>query len=66
MSTGEYTGYISVSIRDEFGLDKRDVNSRWYGKAPGFTAWWLLQHTRGYKPFETNININTSISGNIH
>ena len=52
-------------MEDGFGLDVHDVDSKG-GLHPGFMAWWLLQHTRGYKPFTTKMEVTTTISGNIN
>jgi hypothetical protein len=49
----------SFTIHDHFGLDNADVlktQNRVFGGG-GFQAWWLLQHDRGYKPFETIIHV---------
>ena len=62
---GNYTGHITVKMEDGFGLDVHDVDSKG-GLHPGFMAWWLLQHTRGYKPFTTKMEVTTTISGNIN
>jgi hypothetical protein len=53
---------IEVTIYDNFGLDKHDALI-YQGKHSGFAAWWLLQHTRGFKPFVTKIVIKSSIEG---
>lgn len=54
---------VTLVIRDHFGLDKTDaLKYQWipfYGS--GFSAWWLLQHTRGYRPFETRIVVSKRI-----
>jgi hypothetical protein len=54
-ANNEFTASLSVTIHGHFGLDKHDALKYQY-KSLGFAAWWLLQHTRGYKPFETIIN----------
>ena len=54
--------YADVTIYDNFGLDKHDALI-YQGKHAGFAAWWLLQHTRGFKPFVTKIVIKSSIEG---
>lgn len=53
---------IEVTIFDNFGLDKNDA-LMYQGKHAGFAAWWLLQHTKGFKPFVTKIVIKSSIEG---
>ena len=53
---------IEVTIYDNFGLDKNDA-LMYQGKHAGFAAWWLLQHTKGFKPFVTKIVIKSSIEG---
>jgi hypothetical protein len=63
-TNGEFTVSLSVTIHDHFGLDKHDALTYQY-KNLGFPAWWLLQHTRGYKPFETIINIKTRLHGHL-
>lgn len=63
-ANGEFTVSLSVTIHDHFGLDKHDALTYQY-KNLGFPAWWLLQHTRGYKPFETIINIKTRLHGHL-
>lgn len=57
-----WTADIEVTIYDNFGLDKNDALT-YQGKHSGFAAWWLLQHTRGYKPFQTKFVIKTRIEG---
>jgi hypothetical protein len=53
---------VEVTIYDNFGLDKADV-LKYQGKHLGFAAWWLLQHTRSYKPFVTKVVIKSRING---
>lgn len=52
---------VEVTIRDHFGLDKNDALT-YQGWHSGFAAWWLLQHTRGYKPFETVVKVRQMIT----
>jgi len=58
-SKGNWTANVSFTIHDHFGLDKNDVlkNQGRVVGGRGFEAWWLLQNDRGYKPFETIINV---------
>lgn len=62
---GNYKGSISLYMEDAFGLDKNDVSTKGWIH-PGFEAWWLLQHTRGYIPLKTIVQISTTIFGNIN
>jgi hypothetical protein len=63
-TTGAWYAEITITIHDHFGLDKNDALT-YQGSHQGFAAWWLLQHTRDYVPFETIITINKSISGHL-
>lgn len=59
-TTHYWTARVLVTIHDHFGLDKNDALT--YQNmdpliAPGFAAWWILQHCRNYKPFETVVTI---------
>ena len=58
--THKWTASITVKIKDHFGLDKNDALT-YQNKHAGFAAWWILQHCRGYKPFETNLVINMEL-----
>lgn len=51
---------VTVTIKDHFGLDKHDA-LEYQDYHPGFAAWWLLQHTRNFKPFETKIIVKKRI-----
>jgi hypothetical protein len=53
---------VEVTIYDNFGLDKADA-LKYQANHRGFAAWWLLQHTRGYKPFVTKVVIKSSVGG---
>ncbi|SOD20569.1 DUF3289 family protein, partial [Pedobacter xixiisoli] len=53
---------VEVTIYDNFGLDKHDA-LHYQASHPGFAAWWLLQHTRNYKPFVTKVVIKSGIGG---
>jgi hypothetical protein len=62
--SGEWAAEVTVFINDHFGLDKNDaVTYHPYHK--GFADWWLLQHTRGYVPFKTQIVIRKRIIGHL-
>lgn len=56
----KWTASITVKIKDHFGLDKHDALT-YQNNHAGFAAWWILQHCRGYKPFETNLKINLNL-----
>lgn len=55
---------VDVVITDHFGLDKNDAMV-YQGSHRGFAAWWVLQHTRGYKPFITQIVVRTRLYGGL-
>jgi hypothetical protein len=63
-NSGNWNAIITITIHDHFGLDKQDALSfqDYHG---GFASWWLLQHTRGYTPFETVIKVQKRIKGKI-
>ncbi len=63
--SGNYSAALSFYMEDAFGLDRNDVFSKGFIH-PGFESWWLLQHTRGYLPFKTIVQLSTNISGNIN
>jgi hypothetical protein len=60
----KYEGTYQVTLWDHFGLDiddmKIDKPARHFD---GFTAWFLLQHFRGYKPFITKITLDRELKG---
>jgi uncharacterized protein (TIGR03034 family) len=58
-----YSGKIKVTIFDDFGLDSEDIAEKLPGKHPGFRAWFILQHIRGYKPFITVMENEFDLSG---
>ncbi len=64
---GSYSGTLRFTFKDNFGLDKEDVEK--YGKIPGFASWFTLQHNYKnegkYKPFKTVVEIDYPISGKI-
>ncbi|MCA5005620.1 DUF3289 family protein [Sphingobacterium bovistauri] len=51
---------VEATVYDHFGLDLNDAIT-YQGKHVGFGTWWLLQHTRGYRPFETVIKVGYMI-----
>lgn len=62
LSNGEFIAVIEVTIMDHFGLDKHDVLSKQHIH-DGFAAWWILQHNRGFVPFQTKIISRKTING---
>lgn len=58
--THKWKAKLKVTIKDHFGLDKRDVLT-YQNWNIGFAAWWMLQHLRDYQPFETKVIIITNI-----
>lgn len=63
-ASGNWIAEVTVTIYDHFGLDKNDALT-YQSYHDGFSAWWLLQHTRGYKPFETKIVVRKRVFGKI-
>lgn len=74
----KYTATVTVKLYDSFGLDTPDImgveslsQKYWIPKdkydiyLDGFKAWWLLQHTRGYKPLEVHIYFTTKFYGTL-
>ncbi|OEK08575.1 hypothetical protein A8C32_03750 [Flavivirga aquatica] len=59
-----YTVKYQVTLWDNFGLDKPDMQKFFYHGA-GFRAWFVLQHIYGYKPFVTKITFEKEFKGNI-
>lgn len=59
-TTHKWTANINVTIKDHFGLDKNDALT-YQNSHAGFAAWWILQHCRGYKPFETQVKFNMNL-----
>lgn len=59
-ATHKWTANLNIIIKDHFGLDKNDALT-YQNKHAGFAAWWLLQHTRSYKPFETQIRFKMNL-----
>lgn len=69
---GKWEATLGVKIIDHFGLNREDVlKFQSFGtkfwpplvnpSGPGFSAWYLLQHLHGYKPFQTEIFIRARI-----
>ncbi|MFK7784611.1 MAG: DUF3289 family protein [Crocinitomicaceae bacterium] len=58
----EFTGKFKITLFDQFGLDKPDVDKK-YGYLAGFRCWFLLQHRRNYKPFITKIEFEEEFEG---
>jgi hypothetical protein len=59
-ATHKWTANLNIIIKDHFGLDKNDALT-YQNNHAGFAAWWLLQHTRSYKPFETQIRFKMNL-----
>ncbi len=62
LPNGKFIAVIEVTIMDHFGLDKNDVVSKQH-MHDGFSAWWILQHNRGYVPFQTKVVSRKTIIG---
>lgn len=66
-SGNSYSGVLSFTLYDHFGLDAPDVEK--YGYLAGFRAWYILQHNKDfngtYKPFVTKINFDIPFSGTL-
>ena len=65
--SGSYTGRISVTLFDHFGLDKEDIQN-YAGSTAGFRSWFILQRynfdfNHEYKPFVTRMTREFDISG---
>ncbi len=58
----EFSGKFKVTLFDQFGLDKPDVDKK-YGYLAGFRSWFLLQHRRDFKPFITKIEFERTFEG---
>lgn len=60
-SDGKWNADVTVTIHDHFGLDKNDAleYQEWH---QGFPSWWILQHMRSYRPFETVVNVKMRIT----
>lgn len=66
--TKEWTGSFYFQTFDHFGLDDEDLdgNQHLLFSGEGFASWWLLQHQRGYTPFETELRYVFKIKGNLN
>ena len=66
-SGNSYSGVLSFTLYDHFGLDAPDVEK--YGFLAGFRSWYILQHNKdfngAYKPFVTKIDFDVPFSGRI-
>jgi hypothetical protein len=54
---------------DDFGLSSGDVlkfNKKVTPYLTGLHAWWVLQHQRGYKAFQTKVNTLIKTNGSIN
>lgn len=60
--SNKFFATVEVTITDHFGVDKNDALGKEHIHS-GFTAWWLLQHTRGKVPFITKVVIRKTIIG---
>lgn len=60
----DFQGKLKVTLYDDFGLDKPDVEKK-YGYLQGFRAWFILQHDRGYKPFITVVEMEVPFDESI-
>ncbi len=61
--THKWTANLNITIKDHFGLDKNDAIT-YQNKHVGFAAWWILQHCRGFKPFETQVKFKMNLVSN--
>lgn len=62
---GNWSADVTVIIHDHFGLDKHDA-LEYQGWHDGFAAWWILQNTRDYVPFETIVTVRKNLKGNFN
>lgn len=62
VNESNFSGKFKVTLLDQFGLDKPDVDKK-YGYLQGFRSWFLLQHRWGYKPFITRIEFEEEFEG---
>lgn len=56
----KYKANLNLVLYDHFGLDPEDVIEYDYDL---FESWFVLQHSRGFKPFMTKIEISIEING---
>jgi hypothetical protein len=61
---GKWQLTVTMIVYDHFGLDKPDV-LKFSLLAPNFSAWWTLQHKRGYTPFITKGTIRWTLHSSI-
>ncbi|MEN7551317.1 DUF3289 family protein [Rapidithrix thailandica] len=61
-----YQGKIQLEILDHYGLDSPDILKKFIRKHEEFTAWYILQHLRDYKPFITKIRLNYTFTGELY
>ncbi len=62
VDSAEFSGKFKVTLFDQFGLDKPDVDKK-FGYLSGFRSWFLLQHRRDFKPFITKIEFDRTFEG---
>lgn len=62
VNESDFKGKFKVTLLDQFGLDKPDVDKK-YGYLQGFRSWFLLQHRWSYKPFITRIEFEEEFEG---
>ncbi|WP_295650172.1 DUF3289 family protein [uncultured Mucilaginibacter sp.] len=65
ISGASWSANVTITIHDHFGLDKNDATT-YQSYHRGFADWWLLQHVRGYVPFETIVHVKKIISGQLN
>ena len=67
LSGNSYSGVLTFTLYDHFGLDETDVER--YGWMHGFCDWYILQHSKSfngaYKPFVTIMEFDVPFSGTI-
>ncbi|MEM7036069.1 MAG: DUF3289 family protein [Bacteroidota bacterium] len=56
---------INLRLYDHFGLDKPDIEKK-YKWLAGFRAWYVLQHNRGYRPFQVEMDVPHTFRGTIN
>lgn len=55
---------VEVTIKDHFGLDKHDAVSKDFFHH-GFQSWWVLQHRKGFIPFNTKVTVRKTLIINL-
>jgi hypothetical protein len=65
--TKVWSADLYFEVTDHFGLDKHDALTYQspLAAAPGFAAWWALQHRKDYPPFRTKITIFATLKGKL-